>query len=278
MPPRVLDKKNCDAARGLRRGSDPYVLDPDDLSDHIDALYRAAWALCGSRHDAEDLVQETFANVLQRPRIIRGDNQIGYLLRALRNNPAATSRFRLPAATSVATSCSRALSAATPVTREIPRLRRGRRRPRRRSSCAAASASRRAPHFRSVRSERSSSTIPCSLSPLRPSALPSSARARALSNGLPAGSASGIAFLAISTAAAASPRASWTAAWPHRAAAVRCGRELARARCSAVAAAAATPSRSPSASCARMGPGTPRARTRSARRRTASRARLRGRS
>ena len=85
MPPRVLDKKNCDAARGLRRGSDPYVLDPDDLSDHIDVLYRAAWALCGSRHDAEDLVQETFANVLQRPRIIRGDNQIGYLLRALRN-------------------------------------------------------------------------------------------------------------------------------------------------------------------------------------------------
>jgi RNA polymerase sigma-70 factor, ECF subfamily len=85
MPPSVLDKKNHDAARGLRRGSGPYVLDPDDLSDHIDALYRAAWALCGSRHDAEDLVQETFANVLRRPRIIRDDNQIGYLLRALRN-------------------------------------------------------------------------------------------------------------------------------------------------------------------------------------------------
>jgi RNA polymerase sigma-70 factor, ECF subfamily len=51
-------------------------------------LYRAAWALCGSRHDAEDLVQETFANVLRRPRLIRGGNEIGYLLRALRNTYA----------------------------------------------------------------------------------------------------------------------------------------------------------------------------------------------
>jgi RNA polymerase sigma-70 factor (ECF subfamily) len=60
-------------------------LDPDDLSDHIDALYRAAWALCGSRHDAEDLVQETFARVLKRPRWIRDGHELGYLLRALRN-------------------------------------------------------------------------------------------------------------------------------------------------------------------------------------------------
>ena len=59
-------------------------LDPDGLSDHIDALYRAAWALCGSRHDAEDLVQETFANILRRPRFVRG-SELGYLLRTLRN-------------------------------------------------------------------------------------------------------------------------------------------------------------------------------------------------
>lgn len=45
----------------------PRVLDPDGLADHIDRLYRAAWALCGSRQDAEDLVQETFATVLKRP-------------------------------------------------------------------------------------------------------------------------------------------------------------------------------------------------------------------
>jgi RNA polymerase sigma-70 factor, ECF subfamily len=47
-------------------------------------MYRAAWALCGSREDAEDLVQDTFARVLARPRVIRGDER-GYLLQALRN-------------------------------------------------------------------------------------------------------------------------------------------------------------------------------------------------
>jgi RNA polymerase sigma-70 factor (ECF subfamily) len=62
-----------------------YVLDPNALHRHVDRLYRAAWALCGSPHDAEDLVQETFVNVLKRPRLLRDDNEIGYLLRALRN-------------------------------------------------------------------------------------------------------------------------------------------------------------------------------------------------
>jgi DNA-directed RNA polymerase specialized sigma24 family protein len=32
-------------------------LEADDLGDHIDRLYRAAWSLCGLREDAEDLVQ-----------------------------------------------------------------------------------------------------------------------------------------------------------------------------------------------------------------------------
>jgi RNA polymerase sigma-70 factor (ECF subfamily) len=61
------------------------MLDPEALHRHIDQLYRAAWALCGSPHDAEDLVQETFLNVLKRPRVLRDGNEIGYLLRALRN-------------------------------------------------------------------------------------------------------------------------------------------------------------------------------------------------
>ncbi len=60
-------------------------LDPDSLGDHIDRLYRAAWSLCGSREDAEDLVQETFARVLRKPRLLRGDDDLGYLLRVLRN-------------------------------------------------------------------------------------------------------------------------------------------------------------------------------------------------
>lgn len=59
-------------------------LDPARLGDHVDSMYRAAWALCGSREDAEDLVQDTFARVLARPRIVRGDER-GYLLQALRN-------------------------------------------------------------------------------------------------------------------------------------------------------------------------------------------------
>ena len=66
-------------------GSWPRVLDPNALHRHVDRLYRAAWALCGSPHDAEDLVQETFVNVLNRPRLLRDGNELGYLLRALRN-------------------------------------------------------------------------------------------------------------------------------------------------------------------------------------------------
>jgi RNA polymerase sigma-70 factor (ECF subfamily) len=67
-------------------------LDPQALGDHIDRLYRAARALCGSREEAEDLVQETFARVLRRPRTLRADNDSGYLLRALRNTFASTRR------------------------------------------------------------------------------------------------------------------------------------------------------------------------------------------
>jgi RNA polymerase sigma-70 factor, ECF subfamily len=61
------------------------TLDPQSLPQHVDRLYRAAWALCGSREDAEDLVQETFARVLSRPRLLRGDDELYYLMRVLRN-------------------------------------------------------------------------------------------------------------------------------------------------------------------------------------------------
>jgi RNA polymerase sigma-70 factor (ECF subfamily) len=63
----------------------PRRLDPDRLGDHLDRLFRAAWAMCGNPHDAEDLVQETYAKVLSRPRFVRHDDDLGYLLRALRN-------------------------------------------------------------------------------------------------------------------------------------------------------------------------------------------------
>jgi RNA polymerase sigma-70 factor (ECF subfamily) len=78
------------------REAQPHVLDPDALTQHIDRLFRAAWALCGSREDAEDLVQDTFLNVLKRPRLLRNRDEIGYLLRALRNT--YNSRYRTAAA------------------------------------------------------------------------------------------------------------------------------------------------------------------------------------
>jgi RNA polymerase sigma-70 factor, ECF subfamily len=58
---------------------------PERLAHQLDRLYRAAWALCGSPHDAEDLVQETLAQVLARPRRLRRDHELPYLLGALRN-------------------------------------------------------------------------------------------------------------------------------------------------------------------------------------------------
>jgi RNA polymerase sigma-70 factor (ECF subfamily) len=60
-------------------------LDRTSLGDHVDRLYRAAWAYCGSREDAEDLVQETFVRVMARPRLLRSSDDLGYLLRSLHN-------------------------------------------------------------------------------------------------------------------------------------------------------------------------------------------------
>jgi RNA polymerase sigma-70 factor (ECF subfamily) len=59
-------------------------LDPRSLTDHVDGLYRAAWALCGSCEDAEDLVGETFARALSRPGLVRGEEELPYLMHALR--------------------------------------------------------------------------------------------------------------------------------------------------------------------------------------------------
>jgi len=60
-------------------------LDPGRLGDHIDRLYRAACALTGSRVEADDLVQDTYARVLSRPRLLRSDDDVGYLLQVMRN-------------------------------------------------------------------------------------------------------------------------------------------------------------------------------------------------
>jgi RNA polymerase sigma-70 factor (ECF subfamily) len=69
-------------------------LDPQALVTHIDRLYRVAWALCGSRDEAEDLVQETAARVLARPRQLHGQDDLAYLVRALRNTFLLSRRTR----------------------------------------------------------------------------------------------------------------------------------------------------------------------------------------
>jgi RNA polymerase sigma-70 factor (ECF subfamily) len=60
-------------------------LEPEALPDHLTRLYRAAWAMCGCPEDAEDLVQETYVKVLAKPRLLKGGDEIGYLMRVLRN-------------------------------------------------------------------------------------------------------------------------------------------------------------------------------------------------
>ncbi|MGC9221912.1 MAG: RNA polymerase sigma factor [Solirubrobacteraceae bacterium] len=73
--------------------SEQHELNPERLGDHIDRLYRAAWGLCGSREDAEDLVQETFVRVLGRPRLLHSQDELGYLLRVLRNTYISDLRY-----------------------------------------------------------------------------------------------------------------------------------------------------------------------------------------
>jgi RNA polymerase sigma-70 factor, ECF subfamily len=63
----------------------PRKLDPDRVVEQLPRLYRAARAWTRTREEAEDLVQETYARVLARPRLLRGEDELGYLFRALRN-------------------------------------------------------------------------------------------------------------------------------------------------------------------------------------------------
>jgi RNA polymerase sigma-70 factor (ECF subfamily) len=62
-----------------------HTLDASRLALHLDRLYRAALGMTGSRHDAEDLVQEVCVKVLARPRHLTNRDELGYLLRVLRN-------------------------------------------------------------------------------------------------------------------------------------------------------------------------------------------------
>jgi RNA polymerase sigma-70 factor (ECF subfamily) len=65
--------------------ADRRALDPERLAEHRSRLFRAAYAMCNSREDAEDLVQETFERALRRRRVVQRDHDLAYLLRILRN-------------------------------------------------------------------------------------------------------------------------------------------------------------------------------------------------
>lgn len=54
-------------------------LDPEVLGAHLGRLLRTASVLCDSRESAEDLVQETIARILARPRWLRGGDELAYL-------------------------------------------------------------------------------------------------------------------------------------------------------------------------------------------------------
>lgn len=87
-------------------------LDPETLTEHVGRLYRAAYGLCGSREEAEDLVQDTFERVLRRPRFVRRDQDLAYLLRVLRNTWISSSRS--PRAVTVAFEADQAEAIADP--------------------------------------------------------------------------------------------------------------------------------------------------------------------
>jgi len=72
-------------------------LEPASLAQHRPRLMRAAYAMCRSREDAEDLVQETFERVLRRPRFVQRDHDVAYLLRVLRHTHARAAARRRPA-------------------------------------------------------------------------------------------------------------------------------------------------------------------------------------
>src|SRR3954452_17538739 len=63
----------------------PTLLDPDTAAEHRSRLVDVALSICGSRTLAEDLVQETYARVLSKPRPLREGAVFPYLVRALRN-------------------------------------------------------------------------------------------------------------------------------------------------------------------------------------------------
>jgi RNA polymerase sigma-70 factor (ECF subfamily) len=61
---------------------------------HASALFRFAWALCGDRNSAEDIVSETFVRLLTKAPRIRTKTALAYLLAVARNTYLSGQRQR----------------------------------------------------------------------------------------------------------------------------------------------------------------------------------------
>jgi RNA polymerase sigma-70 factor, ECF subfamily len=62
------------------------------LTRHVDRLYRAAWAMCGSSQHATDLTREAFARALSGRRLPARNDELPELFHALRGAVASSRR------------------------------------------------------------------------------------------------------------------------------------------------------------------------------------------
>ena len=60
-------------------------LDPATVTEHLDLMYRVALAMCGSPHDAQDIVQDACVRLLSRPRRVEHGRERAYLVTAVRH-------------------------------------------------------------------------------------------------------------------------------------------------------------------------------------------------
>ena len=68
------------------------LLDVDSALRHLDRMVAAARAMCGNHADADDLVQEVYMSLIQRPRRLARGSELAYLMTMLRN--AQVDRYR----------------------------------------------------------------------------------------------------------------------------------------------------------------------------------------
>ena len=55
------------------------------LLRHLDVMYKVALSMCGSPHEAQDIVQDVCVRLLSRPRNLKPGRELAYLLTAVRN-------------------------------------------------------------------------------------------------------------------------------------------------------------------------------------------------